>query len=143
MKWFLLIVLVLATSWDAFTTLYGTILIFGTEPVQLFASFLFSMLILAFMLNTVRIMRWQRGFATNVAKMFWFVALIYDFYTSWVGNSDLITQNRGDTVEIVMLLGLSLLVIASPILLSAMWQARSKSEQPIEGPSQSSAIGGV
>jgi hypothetical protein len=24
-----------------------------------------------------------------------------------------------------------------------MWQARSKSEQPIEGPSQSSAIGGV
>ncbi|HMQ54084.1 MAG TPA: hypothetical protein PKE64_14475 [Anaerolineae bacterium] len=143
MKWFLTGVLVLATVWDGFTTIYGTILIFGTGPFQLFAAFLFSMLIMAFMLNTMRLMRWHRGFATSIAKVFWFVALIYDFYTSWVGNSNLITQNRGDTAEIFMLIGLSLLVIASPILLSAMWQARSKSEQPMEGSSQSTAVEGA
>jgi hypothetical protein len=122
LKIFLLIVLVMAAIWDGFTTFYGTIQILGDGPLQIVASVLFSALILGIVLNTRRILERLNGFIGVITKFFWFVALSYDFYTSWTGNADLIVGRSGETAETLVLLGLTLLVIASPILLSTRRQ---------------------
>ncbi|MCB0167084.1 MAG: hypothetical protein KDI79_22845 [Anaerolineae bacterium] len=124
MKLFLVIVLLSATIWDVFTTAYGTIQVLGFGPFQIAASILFSALIAAFVINTARILRLRQGFVGVMVKFFWIIALAYDFYTSWIGNAKLVTQGRGDAQELILLVGLTLLVIASPILLSAVWQGR-------------------
>ncbi|MCB0195263.1 MAG: hypothetical protein KDJ65_25165 [Anaerolineae bacterium] len=122
MRIFLIVVLVAATIWDIFTTAYGTIQVLGFGPAQIAASVLFSTLIAAFVLNTSRIMKLRAGVVGGFAKFFWFIALAYDFYTSWIGNANLVTQNNGDAQELILLVGLTLLVIASPIILSSVWQ---------------------
>jgi hypothetical protein len=126
MRLFLLIVLAIATIWDAFTTVYGTVQVLGDGLFQLLAAILFSSLIFAFVLNTRRIMKWPGDFVGGAAKFFWFIALCYDLYTSWVGNAALIVQGSGELSEFVILIGLTLLVTASPILLSTMWVRRSR-----------------
>lgn len=135
MRIFLIVVLVAATIWDIFTTGYGTIQVLGFGPAQIAASVLFSALIAAFVLNTSRIMRLKSGFVSFIAKFFWLIALAYDFYTSWIGNANLVTRNRGDTQEIILLIGLTLLVIASPILLSSMWGGSDSLNSPQQQPS--------
>jgi hypothetical protein len=129
MRLFLLVVLAIASVWDAFTTVYGTIRVLGNAPLQIMASLLFSALILGFVLNTRTIMRWHSGFVSGITKFFWFVALSYDLFTSWIGNSALILRARDmEATTFIILLGLTLLVTASPILLSSLWQARSLSQ---------------
>jgi len=127
MKLYLLIVLTLAAIWDGFATVYGTLQVLGDGLPQIVASFLFSALIMGFVLNTARIMRWARSgeFVALITTFFWFIALGYDFYTSWLGNADFIIQNSGDSTETVILVGLTALVVASPILLSLMWERRA------------------
>jgi hypothetical protein len=133
MRLFLLVVLAIASVWDAFTTVYGTIQILGNAPLQIMAALLFSALIFGFVLNTRTIMRWHSGFMSGITKFFWFVALSYDLFTSWVGNSNLILRSRNmEAATFIILVGLTLLVTASPILLSAFWQSRSLSSQDAE-----------
>lgn len=127
---FLLIVLIVATIWDGFTTIYGTIQILGDGPLQIVASVLFSALILGFVLNTRRILGRLNGFIGVITKFFWFIALGYDFYTSWTGNANLLVQPSGETAETVVLIGLTLLVIASPILLSTRRQWGGPASNP-------------
>lgn len=124
MRLFLVSVLLAATIWDILTTVYGTIQVLGFGPFQVAASLLFSALIAAFVINTTRILRLRQGFVGVMVKFFWLIALAYDFYTSWIGNANLVTQGRGDFQETALLVGLTLLVVASPILLSAVWQGR-------------------
>ena len=137
MKWFLFAVLSIATLWDTFTTVYATLDIFGTGPLQIVAALLFAALILSFMLNTRRIMQWQFGFVGGIIKVFWFVALVCDFYTAWVGNSALLTRGEESAPELILLTGLTLLVTASPILLSVLWERRdtffSSTSKPLSG----------
>lgn len=132
MRIFLLIVLAIATVWDGFTTVYGTLQALGDGPIQIGIAFLFSGLIFGFVLNTKRLMRWKGGFVSGVAKFFWVIALGYDLYTSWIGNSALVVRGNGSATKIIILIGLTLLVTASPILLSAMWQ-RGPSSQERQG----------
>lgn len=143
MKIFLVIVLVIATIWDAFTTAFGTILILGDGPIQIGASLLFSALIFSFVLNTRRVMKWKRGVVGGVAKFFWAIALGYDLYTSWVGNSALIVRGSGTAAETAILIGLTLLVTASPILLSAAWQSRSSDDKEDKSVSRRQEAGGT
>ena len=137
MKLFLFIVLTIASIWDSFTTVYATLSILGTGPLQIVAALLFAALIMSFMLNTRRIMQWRSGFLGGIVKVFWFVALASDFYTAWVGNSNLLAQGQESTAELIVLTGLTLLVTASPILLSGLWERRdtffSSSSKPLSG----------
>jgi hypothetical protein len=129
----LLIILVLASIWDAFTTVYGTVTILGGGPIQIAAALLFSALILGFVLSTRRILRWRTGFTGMLLKFFWFVAICFDFYTSWVANTDLIVGERNTTAQLWILVGLTVLVTGSPIVLSALWERRfPKAEQERE-----------
>jgi hypothetical protein len=122
MRIFLLIALGIATLWDAFTTVYGTVLILGSGPVQIVAAVLFGILILGFSINTLRIFRLKTSFVGVLIRLFWFVAICYDFYTSWVANSELLGSGRGGFAENFVLFGVTLMITASPILLFALWQ---------------------
>jgi apolipoprotein N-acyltransferase len=122
----LLVVLAVASLWDAFMTIYGTVTILGNGPLQIAAALLFSALVLTLLLNTKRIMRSLSGLMGNMAKFFWFIAIFYDFFTSWVGNSQLIIVGERNAAQTVILIGLTLLVVSSPILLSELWERRSQ-----------------
>jgi hypothetical protein len=122
----LLVVLAVASLWDAFMTIYGTVTILGSGPLQIAASLLFCALVLTLLLNTKRIMRSLSGLMGNMTKFFWFVAIVYDFFTSWVGNSQLIIGDKRNAGQTVILIGLTLLVVSSPILLSELWERRSQ-----------------
>jgi hypothetical protein len=137
MRLFLFVVLTIASIWDTFTTVYATLDIFGTGLLQVVAALLFAALIMSFMLNTRRIMQWRSGFVGGIIKLFWFVALASDFYTAWIGNSNLLTRGQESTAELILLTGLTLLVTASPILLSVLWERRdtffSSTSKPLSG----------
>lgn len=122
----LMVVLAIASLWDAFMTIYGTITILGNGPLQIAASLLFSALVFTILLNTKRIMMALGGFMGGMAKFFWFIAIGYDFFTSWVGNSQLIVGDRRNAAQTLILIGLTLLVVSSPILLSELWERRSQ-----------------
>jgi hypothetical protein len=123
MRIFLLIILALASIWDAFTTVYGTIYVLGDGLLQIFAALLFSGLILGFVLNTKRIVRWRGGFVGGLIKFFWLIALFYDFFTSWIGNRNLLLPGESGAAELTILIGMTLLVTASPVLLSTLQQS--------------------
>lgn len=128
---FLIIILALASIWDAFATVYGTLEVLGRGPLQIVAALIFSGLILGFMLNSRRIFKWRGSFFGVLLKFFWFVALCYDFLTSWIANSDLIIgADENSTVQIFLILGLTLLVTGSPILLSGLWERRLHKDDP-------------
>jgi hypothetical protein len=137
MRLFLFIVLTLASIWDVFTTVYATLTILGTGIVQIIAALLFAALIMSFILNTRRIMQWRSGFVGGIVKVFWFVALACDFYTAWVANVDLLTRGQESTAELIIVIGLTLLVTSSPILLSVLWERResffSATSKPLSG----------
>jgi hypothetical protein len=124
MEIFLLIILALASIWDAFTTVYGTLTVLGSGPFQIAAALLFSALILGFVFNTRRIFRWRGNVFSGLAKFLWFVALCYDFLTSWITNRDLVLPTVGSTLQVILLIGLTLLVTGSLILLSGLWERR-------------------
>lgn len=137
MKLFLFIVLTIASIWDTFTTVYATLDILGTGILQIIAALLFAALIMSFILNTRRIMQWRSGFVGGIVKLFWFVALGCDFYTTWVGNANLLTRGQGDAAELIILTGLTLLVTSSPLLLSVLWERRdalfTNTSKPLSG----------
>jgi hypothetical protein len=133
MRAFLLVLLTLAAIWDAFTTGYGTLQILGTTFLQIVVAILFSALVFAFNLATKRIMQWREGFVSWFAKFVWLVAIVFDFYTSWVAHSDLVISGDRTGAATFMLFGLTLLVTAAPMLLYAMWSPRSfRSTPPVE-----------
>jgi hypothetical protein len=118
LKHILAIVLVIASFWDGFTTLYGTNQLLGGEGgAQAFASLLFAVLITTLLLNTKRIMSMGDTFEGNLSKILWFLALGYDLYTAWEGNHRfLVTEVSGGRA--VVLFGLTALTTGSPMLLS-------------------------
>jgi hypothetical protein len=133
MRAFLLILLTIAAVWDAFTTVYGTIQILGTNFLQIAVAILFSALVFAFNLGTKRIMQWYEGFVSWFAKVVWLVAIAFDFYTSWVTNSDLVIRGDRSGADTFMLFGLTVLVTAAPMLLYAMQNPRwFRSTKPVE-----------
>ena len=135
---FLMIILGLASIWDAFATVYGTSQVLGNGTLQIAAALLFGGLILGFVLNSRRILKWRSSFFGGLLKFFWFIALCYDFLTTWIANRDIIGQEQNSVVQVIILIGLTLLVSASPILLSGLWEKRfqktdQRGEQQVQG----------
>lgn len=122
MKKILVLVLGLASFWDGFTTVYGTINTIGMGIFQLIAGLIFGALILCCLLFTERIIRWESNFTGAILRFFWFIALCYDLYTSWLGNRDFIIGYNPSDKKTVVLIGLTALVSGSPIILSLLWK---------------------
>ena len=118
LKHVLAIVLVVASFWDGFTTLYGTYQLLGGEGGgQAVASLLFAVLITTLLLNTKRIMSMGESFEGNLSKVLWFLAFAYDLYTAWEGNHRfLVDEVSGGRA--VVLFGLTGLTTGAPMLLS-------------------------
>lgn len=118
----LLAVLVAASLWDGFTTIYGTLEILGTGAVAVIASLLFGALILSFLLNTQKVFSWESDFAGGLLRLFWFIAIAYDLYTAWTGNQAFIVGNTNEQRQMIVLTGLTLMISGAPVILSIMWE---------------------
>jgi hypothetical protein len=118
----LLFVLICASVWDGFTTVYGTLDILGAGGIPIIASLLFGALILSFLLNTRRIIGWEKDFAGGFLRLFWFIAISYDLFTAWTGNQTFIIGEAHDPKTLVVLAGLTIMVSGSPVVLSLVWE---------------------
>lgn len=118
----LLIVLICASAWDGFTTVYGTLGILGSGGVPIIAALLFGALILSFLLNTRRVIGWEKDFAGGFLRLFWVIAISFDLFTAWTGNETFIVGEPNDQKRILVLAGLTIMVSGSPVVLSVVWE---------------------
>ncbi len=118
----LLVVLVIASVWDGFTTVYGTLIILGHDGVSIIVALIFAGLLLSFLLNSKRIVDWEKDFTGGILRFFLFVAIVYDLYTAWIGNQTFIVGNTTDGKKIAFLVGLTLMISGSPMVLSLLWE---------------------
>lgn len=107
--------------WDTVTTIYGTRLILGDGPIQTIISILFALLLAAYLLQTVPIIKNPSTDLIPVgAKVLWFLAILYDLFTSYKGNFDLVLGNVGGAERIILAIGLTLFICSAPIGLSKL-----------------------
>jgi len=125
----LLVIVVIASAWAAFAVAYGSFTILEPGVISVLATLLFTALIIGFLVATWWIFQWQTTFTGVVLKVIWFFALIFGFYTAWVGNKNLIAGDGSTAGQTFLLIGLTVMVIGSPIVLSWLW-ARSRQSSP-------------
>ena len=123
------VVLAIASIWDVFTTIYGTTRILGEGAGQMTAAILFGALIGSSLVNTRSILSRRDDAARMLMSLFWVLSLGYDLYTSYLGNERFLLPLAGDEQiwgrieepRFLILLGLTMLVSGSPVLLSLLW----------------------
>jgi hypothetical protein len=122
----LLLVCSMTLLWDGFTTLYGTQKIFGANPqaagIAIIASILLGLLIVIVMVVTPLALKTE-GTPVSVKVILiplYPTAVVYDFYTSYIGNLDLIFQGTADSQQQFLLIGLTGFVSSSSIILSLL-----------------------
>ncbi|HAQ65307.1 MAG TPA: hypothetical protein DCR43_05590 [Bacteroidales bacterium] len=108
------------TVWDTVTTIYGTYSILGDGQVQIVLSILFGILLSAFLIRTIPIIKNpdNEDIIAVGAKVLWFLAILYDIYTSFTGNFDLILGQVAGLQKIIIAIGLTIFVSSAPIGLS-------------------------
>jgi hypothetical protein len=112
----------LVTIWDAATTVYGTSTIIGNGGIQMMLSVLFGLLLAAFLIRTLPIIKNPDNDDIIVVggKVLWFLAILYDLFTSFTGNFDLILGTVEGIQKTIMAIGLTLFVSSAPIGLSSV-----------------------
>jgi len=118
----LIILLSVVTIWDTITTIYGTYTIFGAGTIQLVVSIGFALLLAGFLIRTIPIIKNPSEELIPVGtKVLWFLAILYDLFTSFTGNMDLILGNATGTQKVILAIGLTLFVCSAPIGLSKLF----------------------
>ncbi len=122
----LIVIFSIVAVWDGFTTVFGTTVILDGGPQQLGAALVLAAVIMAFLIGTVWI--WQEnGMIGILGKVLWVIALGYDLYTSFEGNrAFLVTSESIEEKKLAILVGLTLLVSSSPIIISGLLSSRNK-----------------
>jgi len=100
--------------WDGFTTVFVTHRILGPGRIQLFASMALAFVVLGLLFSTEKILAAQ-GRAKLVVRGCWALALIYDLYTSYVGNSEIILGGDVRGARFLLLIVLTLLTTGLPM----------------------------
>lgn len=109
----------LITFWDCYTTIYGTQRIAGDSPTQIGISIVFGIGLSIVMLKSVPILKNPKeDIFTVSAKGMWLLALLYDLYTAFEGNFNLLLSSVNDTPKIIIAIGLTIFTVYSPIYLS-------------------------
>jgi hypothetical protein len=107
--------------WDTVTTIYGTKVILGGGDIQFVISVLFALLLAAYLFRSVPIIKNPSEDLFHVgAKVLWVLALVYDLFTSFKGNFDLVLGNVGGTERIVLAIGLTIFTCSAPVGLSKL-----------------------
>jgi hypothetical protein len=111
------------TIWDTVTTIYGTTTILGKGAIQIILSVLFGVLITSFLFRTIPIIRNTSEDIIPVgAKVLWFLAFLYDLYTAFVGNMDLVLGETATGVQkVIIAVGLTIFICSAPIGLSKLY----------------------
>lgn len=111
-----------ALLWDGFTTLYGTQKIFGATNIALIASILLGLLIIVIMVFTpVLLTSEELPITVKVVLVpLYPTAVVYDFYTSYIGNLDLLFKGVVDGSQRFVVIGLTIFVSSSSIILSLL-----------------------
>jgi hypothetical protein len=125
----LLVIVVIASAWAAFAVAYGSLSIFEVGVISVLAALLFTALTIGFLVASWWIFQWQTTFTGVVLKIIWFFALIFGFYAAWVGNKNLLASDGLTAGQTFLLIGLTVMVIGSPIVLSWIW-GRSRQANP-------------
>jgi len=117
----LIILLGFVTIWDTITTIYGTTVILGTGTIQVMIAILFALLLTGYLLQTIPITKNPKeDFVTSGAKILWFIAFLYDLFTSFTGNMDFVLGNATGSIKIIFAIGLTVMVCSCPIGLSKL-----------------------
>ena len=115
----------IASFWDGFTTVFGTATILDGGVAAGIAGLLFGLLIMSLMLNSKRVIETSTdSFEGMLFRVLWFIAVFYDLYTSWLGNQEFILGQDASGSRIAVLIGLTLLVSGSPVLVSFLWNKK-------------------
>lgn len=124
----ILVITGLAGLWDGFTTFYGLSEIMGVSDVmglrsremtKIIASACFALVITGFLFATKTIWEISKNNAiAPMLKLLWFIAFFYDVYTSFYGNQAFIFSGNINDEQMMMLVGMTVLVSASPIVYS-------------------------
>ncbi len=110
-----LVMFFVGAMWDAATTLYGTNeLMGGSSFFQIVASFVFAVVILAFISGTLWIWR-LKGALGKGFKGAWIAAILFDTFTSIIGNVDLLFGSNLNFSRLLLLVGLTGFMVISPI----------------------------
>jgi len=109
------------TAWDTVTTVYGTSTILGTANLQIAISIAFALLLTAYLLRSIPIIKNPSDEIIPVgAKILWFLAILYDIFTAYTGNFDLVLGNIGGGQKIIISIGLTIFISSAPIGLSQL-----------------------
>jgi len=109
------------TVWDTITTIYGTSTILGQGTIQIVLSVLFSLLLAAYLIRSIPILKNPSEEIIPVgAKVLWFIAILYDVFTAYTGNFDIVLGNVGGTQKIIIAIGLTIFICSAPIGLSQL-----------------------
>lgn len=122
-KSLLLIGLGAVAVWDTVTTVYGTSTILGKGDVQIVLSVLFGLLISSFLLRTIPIIKNPSDdLIPTGAKVLWFLAVLYDLFTAFMGNFDLVlSQTASGVQKIIIAIGITIFICSAPIGLSSVY----------------------
>ena len=116
MKSYLLFLFGVGALWDVATTVFGTWILFDNRALApLLASIAFGLVILGIMGSTIWIWKTD-GIWGLVFKCAWIAALVYDVFTSWKGNYDLLFGQNIVGLQFVLLISLTAFMTLSPIL---------------------------
>lgn len=88
----ILIFLALLTAFDTFTTFWGTQTILGDSIYSTVISAIFALGIGSMLLSTVAVFEYVKtkgGFLGKGLGLVWIIFFVYDIFTSWKGNLNL------------------------------------------------------
>ncbi len=114
----------IASCWDGATTVTGTYEILGPGGAQVVMALVFALVIAAFLLCTSQIFEQGDDFLGTLLKAFWFIALVFDLYTSYLGNKAYLAPGALEPQQFILLLGMTVLVSGAPIFVSLIWHKR-------------------
>ena len=122
MKTGILIFLAILTIFDAFTTFWGTKSILGESTYSVVISGIFALGIGAMLLSSASVFNYAKyngGFG-KVLPLVWVIFFIYDVFTSWKGNLNLMYGESASLngEQFAILASTTLFVSISSIIIS-------------------------
>jgi hypothetical protein len=115
----------LITVFNLLTITLGGIAILGNNGRYYAISFLFGLLINAFLYFTIPITRKPAArtgtdLLTDAVKVLWFLAFCYSLYMAFMGNMGIMKATVNDTEKLIFAAGIALFTCAGPIGLSKL-----------------------